>query len=642
MRIRKTDYGTIILHWLLVGATLVDLVTGLRMATEAPGHAWIADHLDWVLPRHHTWTWHMPAGVVLTSVAVAYTIYIAKAGLGRRVAIDKMRIKALMGRRPARLGSISVLLHWVLFMAMSALIVTGGLLFFGIASGSTTMMIHWYATWVVPAFILMHVLVHYGIGGTSQLYRVFRPQALPPPPPRLDAVELLTMLVEQTERLEESQAPIKSAPSMSPAPSAGRPDEFARTRAEQRSPGRNHGAMPNGLARNKARSAARRRNPTFQTNPFMVAAAVAIFAGSAMVAADYYVEDSVTVHRITNADAPTLDGDTSDRVWRNIQPHMVTTNQGDNFDGTGESRVWIKAAHDDSWVYFLVIWEDPTRSLKQLPLIKQADGWRLLHNGYEKGDENDYNEDKFSLLFTTLPITLAADRTFHMSSRPMPDKPATLSGRGIHYTPAPDLYADAWQWKATSGGPTGWMDDDHFGPPAEPTAEQVKGVVPYKGGFAPDPGTANYSDNFIIDRDAAMLGNRGIRPKRLPKDVAAMTAAMGEINLDPNIGESDGARWFMTEAESAPYSVDADAQIPIGAIVPGVLISGQFSGDRADIRCAARWASGHWTLEIARKMDTHSKYDVPIRNGVFMRVAAFDHTQIRHTRQIRPMRLEVE
>ena len=98
----------------------------------------------------------------------------------------------------------------------------------------------------------------------------------------------------------------------------------------------------------------------------------------------------------------------------------------------------------------------------------------------------------------------------------------------------------------------------------------------------------------------------------------------------------------MTEAESVPYSAEADAQIPIGTVLPGVIINGEFTGDRADIRCAARWAAGHWTLEIARKMDTRSKYDIPIKNGVFMRVAAFDHTQIRHTRQIRPMRLEVQ
>jgi len=34
--------------------------------------------------------------------------------------------------------------------------------------------------------------------------------------------------------------------------------------------------------------------------------------------------------------------------------------------------------------------------------------------------------------------------------------------------------------------------------------------------------------------------------------------------------------------------------------------------------------------------------DVPIKTGVFMRVAAFDHSQIRHTRHVRPIRLEVE
>jgi Ethylbenzene dehydrogenase len=82
--------------------------------------------------------------------------------------------------------------------------------------------------------------------------------------------------------------------------------------------------------------------------------------------------------------------------------------------------------------------------------------------------------------------------------------------------------------------------------------------------------------------------------------------------------------------------------MPVGSVIPGVILDGEFSGDRADIRCAARWASGRWSLEVARRLDTGSAFDVPIESGVFMRVAAFDHSQIRHTRHMRPIRLEVE
>ena len=390
-----------------------------------------------------------------------------------------------------------------------------------------------------------------------------------------------------------------------------------------------------------SRSNSRRRSPTFQSNPFVVAAAVAIVGTWVVVASDWLAVDALRIHRIASADAPILDGDTSDPVWRDIKPISVMTNQGGNFDGKGESGIEIRAVHDGTWAYFLFTWEEPTRSLKQLPLIKRTDGWYLLHDGYENGDERAYNEDKFAVLFTTLDATLAGDRTFHAGPHPIADAPSTMTGRGLHYTPAEGIYAEVWQWKATSGGPTGWCDHDHFGPPLEPTPEQVSHLAPYRGGFAPDPGTTNYSDNFVMPARASD-GDQFVRPRRLPKDVAAMNAAMGRINLDPNVGESDGARWFMTEAESVLYTPELDRSIPVGTVVPGVIVSGEFSGNRADVRCAARWASGHWALEVARRLDTHSKYDVPIRTGIFMRVAAFDHSQIRHTRHVRPIRIEVE
>src|SRR5450432_4862363 len=177
--------------------------------------------------------------------------------------------------------------------------------------------------------------------------------------------------------------------------------------AEPIQPPRSGGLDRRPAARNSVGTAAkarasRPRNPTFQSNPFVVAAAVAIAGASIVVATDRLAVDQLQIHRISSADVPILDGDTSDRAWRNIQPFSVMTNQGGNFDGKGESRIDIRAVHDGTWADFLFTWDDPTRSLKHLPLVKEIDGWHMLHNGYESGDEHEYNEDKFSVLLTTL------------------------------------------------------------------------------------------------------------------------------------------------------------------------------------------------------------------------------------------------
>jgi hypothetical protein len=613
VRPRKTDYGTVILHWLFVAAFAVALFSGLRIATESPERTWI-NLFDVLLPRNSVWTAHMQAAVALVALALAYTVYVIRSGLGRRIQLDRVRLRGLFGRGQSRLSAVNACLYWIFFVTMLALLVSGGLLYFGLYSGYDVAMLHWVGTWVILVFAALHVVTQYKSGGAAQLLRIFRPAPLPAPPARLDAVELLNLLVEQ-----QAAHPIQPG------------DDTGDAQANET------GAVPRERVR-KTKS----RNPTLQANAFVVAAAAAIAGASMIVAADRMSVDSLQIHRIDPAAAPILDGDTSDRAWRDIKPFSMLTSEGGNFDGKGETRIEIRAVHDGNWAYFLFTWEDQTRSLKQLPLVKQADGWHLLRSGYDIGDEHDYNEDKFSVLLTTSDATLAGDHTFHAGPHPIPNAPATMTGRGLHFTEAG--YVDVWQWKATSGGPTGWIDDAHVGPPADPTPMQAANIMPYKGGFAPDPGTANYRDNFTVTADNADGTYRShlIAPLRLPRDIAEVTAAMGSIDLDPNHGESDGARWFMTAAESVPYSADADARLPIGTVIPGVIVDGEFSGDRADIRCAARWASGHWALEVARRLDTSSKYDVPIRSGVFMRVAAFDHSQIRHTRHVRPIRLEVE
>ncbi len=619
MRQRKTDYGTIILHWTFVAAFAVALVTGLRIATETPDRTWI-NWFDAILPRDGVWLAHMQAAVVLSAIAIGYVVYMLRSGLGRRVQLDRVRLRGLFGRGQSRLSAVIALMYWIFFVTMSGLLISGGLLYFGFYSGYDVAMLHWVGTWVILAFVVLHVLTQFKSGGVAQLLRIFRPAALPAPPPKLDAVELLGMLAERSARSSEpenSDAP----PEVPSHPLQPRHDRDSAPRPKA--------------------GTGRSRNPTLQANAFVVAVAAAITGGSLLVATDRLSVDSVQIRRINAADAPMLDGDTSDRAWRGVKPFSLLTGEGGNFDGKGEARIEIRAVHDGTYAYFLFTWQDSTRSLKHLPLVKEADGWHLLHSGFQLGDEHQYNEDKFSVLLTASDVTLAGGRTFHPGPQPAAGKPATMSGRGLHYTEAG--YADVWQWKATSSS-AGWMDDAHFGPPLDPTPMQAANVVPYKGGFATDPGTANYRDNFTVEADTSGGPRRSrlIAPLRLPKAVAATTDAMGDIDLDPNHGESDGARWYMTDQELVPYSTDADARIPIGTVIPGVILAGEFSGDRADVRSSARWASGLWALEVKRRLDTTSKFDVPIRSGVFMRVAAFDHSQIRHTRHVRPIRIEVE
>jgi hypothetical protein len=623
MRERRTDYGTVILHWLFVAGLGVAFVTGLRIATEAPGRQWL-NVFDAVLPRANVWVPHMQAALALVALAFAYVVYLVRSGLTARVRLDRIRLRGLLGKGKVRLRALSVALTWALFVDMAALLASGGMLYFGLLAGYGVAMLHWYATWAVPALVALHVLTHAKFGGLAQLTRIFRPARLVPPPPPLDAAELLVLLAEQSARLQP-----EAVRNETPAPEARLQPEHP---AEQAGEPMRRQAWPPHPVRRRARRA------TLQANPLVVAAAVAITGVSLIVAGDRLAGDRLRVHRIASADAPLLDGDTSDRVWLDVQPLTLITLHGDNFSGTGEARIDVRAVHDGTWAYFLFTWDDPTRSLKHLPLIKQADGWHLLHNGFENGDERHFNEDKFSVLFTRVDVTIAGDRTFHASPQPLSDEPATMTGRGLHYAPPGIGAVDVWQWKATSGGPAGWMDDGHFGPPLPATPQQQARLAPYKGGYTPDSGHANYSDNFV----AEAASDRTVVPRRLPRDPAAMQEAMGELHLDPDHGESIGSRWYMTEAESLPFSAELDARMPVGTVVPGVILSGEFSGDRADIRCAARWASGRWSLEVARRIDTGSPDDVAIESGAFMRVAAFDHSQIRHTRHVRPVRLEVE
>ena len=579
----RTDIGTVVLHWIAVLALAIAAVTGLAIAADSTDRPWLRA-ARMMLPQGDIWSLHILAGLTLAALAVSYAVYLRQAGLRRRVRLDRVRLYCLFRRGAARWRALNVVLTWLLYTAMAAQMVTGVALYLGL--GGTIVTLHFWIAIALLGYPIVHTLAHYAGGGLPQLLRILRPTRLANARPEATFADLVAEHFDRSKSAE----PHKRPPT------------------------------------------------TLHAHPLAVAAATGIAVAAMATSLDVASRDRLIVRAIERTEAPRLDGDLADPVWRKAPLTIVHTQQGANFGGTGASSVRIRAVHDGEWAYFAFTWDDPTRSLKHLPLIKKADGWHLVHTHYDIEDENAYYEDKFAVMLAA-SASLPAAGAAHSGNQPLPGKPAAFSGRGLHYTTDGSI-VDVWHWKAARGGLLGWMDDNYFGPPIEPTNPEISGKSRYKAGYATDPGKAIYANNFDQKPPGGYAGT--IVPKRLPKDLLALHTAMGPVDLDPDHGEAEGAQWWMTDASSVPYALDVDARIPIGTVIPGVIISGTTSGDRADIRCAARWAAGRWTLEVARKLDTRSAMDVAIKTGISMWVSAFDHAQTRHTRHMRPIRLEVE
>jgi hypothetical protein len=174
---KKTDGGTIVLHWALVLTLILSTATGLRIAADGKG-ATIARSIQAWLPADNVWFLHIIAGVSLMVIAAAYPIYLSRAGLARRVRMDWTRIRSPRVRGRARWSGINVLLYRLLFSILAGLLISGLVLHRGF--GGWLVDLHRSLMWLVLVYTFAHIVAHFAFGGIGQLLRVFRPTAIPP------------------------------------------------------------------------------------------------------------------------------------------------------------------------------------------------------------------------------------------------------------------------------------------------------------------------------------------------------------------------------------------------------------------------------------------------------------------------------
>ena len=116
-----------------------------------------------------------------------------------------------------------------------------------------------------------------------------------------------------------------------------------------------------------------------RSRPLLAATAVGTAFAGTLVALDYTTVDTLPIRQVS--EVPKLDGRMDEEVWRTVRPVTVRTMQGSGLGGSGELMVEIRAVRDDRKVYFAFRWQDPSRSLRRVPMIKRS-AWAREPTGF--------------------------------------------------------------------------------------------------------------------------------------------------------------------------------------------------------------------------------------------------------------------
>lgn len=345
---------------------------------------------------------------------------------------------------------------------------------------------------------------------------------------------------------------------------------------------------------------------------------------------------------LTVAFTPTpikIDGRSDEPIWQKANSVSVFTQHGENLHN-GQSKIFIKGLYDANNIYLYLKWQDPTRSQKHLPLIKTKKGWKILQTKFAQADENEFYEDKFAILLAN-GDALASAKSIHLGQTPLKNQPEPLNGRGFHYTNNGKIY-DLWHWQSVRSNMYYQADDSYFGSALHAPTDFPKTLAERKDGTY-ERYTAGYQKDPPATWDGVGMNwetfSEGItQPRRLPTEPDDIKM-LNKASISPNT--SDMENWWLTWDDTEPYTTSKD-DFPIGTVLPSVLLKSKRPNDRGDITAYGYWEKGYWHLEIKRALHTGSPYDVSISNNTYLWFAVFDHTQTRHSRHIRPIKINLE
>ena len=263
---------------------------------------------------------------------------------------------------------------------------------------------------------------------------------------------------------------------------------------------------------------------------------------------------------------PELDGDGGDDAWEGAKEVVVEAEDG--------PEISVRTVYTKERVYFLVSWEDFTKSVDMDEWIFDGDKWGIKQETRWE-DEPPWDADTDRLAFQW-PIRDAefvevfGDKGCKKICH-SPEKEDKM------YTDNSNQVTDIWQWKAALTDPLDYADDgylDHSNLLKKDEPDDYKRINVAHKWDDTGSGGLNFARNKASDG-----------PKWMPK--------------------SGANKVFLVKGEETP--LDA-SKIKKGDTLPGYLLA-RPRGSRGDIDAAAKYneVDALWTVELSRKLFTNDK-----------------------------------
>lgn len=339
---------------------------------------------------------------------------------------------------------------------------------------------------------------------------------------------------------------------------------------------------------------------------------------------------------------PTIDG-IADAMWQNSPKLQISTAvpevTGDVFRGyTGNiiPNITLRSAYDNTNIYFLVEWVDPTQSLVRQPWYFDPNTNRWAQESGSPTFSSSgaitrpaFYEDKLAFLWNiNNSVSGWSNGTCYKSCHT--GLPAS-DGASRHFTNFPTERIDMWHWKSVRGGVNGAFQFD----------DQYQDNT-YPNGRKSDAGNQAYADN----KQTLAINGNGTNVS-VPKYVIP-----GRTNYNWVLGSevtdgtaktvtavSDQGILTLSDGSSIDPKIGTDYQrvgTGVGAkAIPGLTIS-SYTSSRGDITCKSTYTPGTgWTLEFTRALstgDTENKdIDFSSLTDQYFGFAIFENAQIAHS-----------